>query len=63
MWFVTVTWTVSVSKPCWVNVIWGPPAPGEMPLFLLAYSLASDVAAAVSGRPWAAASADASAVD
>ena len=60
---MTVTWTVSVSKPCWVNVIWGPPAPEELPLFLPAYSLASAVAWAVSGSAWAAASADASAVD
>ena len=61
--FVTVTWIVSVSKSCLLNVIAVPLAPGDAPLFLPTYSLASDVARVVSGSPWAPASADASAVD
>ena len=61
--FVTVTWIVSVSKPCRVNVICGPVTPGLAPAFLPAYSLASAVAFDVSGSAWAPASADASAVD
>ena len=47
--FVTVTWIVSVSKSCWLNVIAVPLAPGAAPLFLPTYSLASDVARVVSG--------------